>query len=840
MGSRHNTIAMPQLPTLPIVEIVSELQAALGTSPCVVLEAPPGAGKTTYVPLALLDQPWLAGASILMLEPRRLAARAAAARMAQTLGQAVGEVVGYRVRLDSKISARTCIEVVTEGILTRRLQDDPGLEGVGLVIFDEFHERSLNSDIGLALCLDAQAGLRDDLKILVMSATLDGDRVAQMLGGAPILRSRGRAFPVETRFCGRNAKARFEDDMAAAIRRALAEETGSLLAFLPGEGEIRRVAERLDGLGPDIVIAPLYGALPPQDQDRAIKPVAAGLRKVVLATTIAETSLTIEGIRIVVDGGLKRVPRFDANSGMTRLDSVKVSRASAEQRRGRAGRLEPGLCYRLWSEAEDRALAAYDAPEMSNADLAPLMLDLAQWGVSDPAELAWLDPPPTGSASQAVALLQRLDGLDEQGRITPLGKRMAALPLHPRLAHMVLKGAEMGQGGLACDIAALLSEGDFLRFGPADRDVDLRPRLDILNGAKPPRNASLRQGMLSRVREGARQLRRLARIGSDTGERGRAGAILALAYPDRIGQLRGGRGRFRLSGGRGAVLPESDPLAAEDFLVVADLDGQARDARIFLACPLARAELDEVFADHLESGAFVEWDGRAKAVQARRQTRFGALILKDELCRDRPPDQVVAAMVSGIRQMGLECLPWSPEARNFQARIAFLARIEKQGEWPDCSDAALEAGLEDWLGPFLAGIASKAQLDRLDLMQALENLLPWERRQELDRDAPTHLAVPTGSRLKVDYTGDAPMLAVRLQEMFGCGDTPRIAKARVPVVLHLLSPARRPLAVTKDLAGFWNGAYAEVRAEMRGRYPKHYWPDNPLDAEPTRRAKPKG
>jgi ATP-dependent helicase HrpB len=803
--------------SLPVDESLPRLKAVLAERTAAVLVAPPGAGKTTRVPLALLDAPWLKGRKIVMQEPRRLAARAAARRMAATLGEQVGETVGYRVRLDSKIGPRTRIEVVTDGLFLRLLQDDPSLESVGCVIFDELHERGLESDLAFALVRESQGALREDLRVIAMSATLDPGPVSQRLGGAPMVESAGRMFPVETRYLDREAMGRIEDTVASAVRNALAAEGGSALVFLPGVGEIRRVEERLAGLAANIDVVPLYGDLSPADQDRAISPSPPGRRKVVLATSIAETSLTIEGVRLVIDGGLMRVPRFSPRSGMTRLETVRVSQASADQRRGRAGRLEPGICYRLWTEESQRGLLPFTPPEILDADLAPLALELAAWGVADAATLPWLTPPPVASLLTARELLLDLGAIDQAGGITPHGRAMVRLGQHPRLAHLVIKGRELGQGRVAALLTAILGERDFLRLPPGQRDVDLRHRVDIALTGKAPRQ----------IAETARRITpREAK--NETPDLAMTGSLLALAYPDRIGRRRAGTaGRYLLSGGRGAVLPEGDAMANEEFLVVADLDGSAQDSRIFLAAPITAREIEDLYADRIVQEEIVEW---RDSVVARRRRRLGALVLEDKPLNKPDPEKVKAAMLTGLRQRGL---PWTDELRAWRQRIAFLRQLDQS--WPDLSDAALAASLDDWLAPFVDGAAR-----RIDFAEALKALVPWEQQRQLDKLAPTHIEVPSGSRIPVDYGNPAePTLSVRLQEMFGLTDTPRIAGGKVPVTIHLLSPARRPVQVTRDLASFWKTAYRDVKAELKGRYPKHYWPDDPLIAVPTARAKPR-
>jgi ATP-dependent helicase HrpB len=701
--------------------------------------------------------------------------------------------------LDTKVGPRTRIEVVTDGLFLHMLQDDPSLDGIGCVIFDELHERGLETDLSFALVREAQTALREDLRVIAMSATLDPGPVSQRLGGAPVIESAGRMFAVDTR-------------------------------FLPGVGEIRRVEERLRDLGADVDVAPLYGDLSPADQDRAIAPSPAGRRKLVLATSIAETSLTIEGVRIVVDAGLMRMPRFSPRSGMTRLETVRVSQASADQRRGRAGRLEPGVCYRLWTEEAQRGLPPFTPPEILDADLAPLVLELALWGASD-ATLPWLTPPPAAALATARVLLIDLGALNESGAITPHSRTMARLGQHPRLAHLVLKGRELGQGKVAALLAAILSERDFLRLPKGERDVDLRHRVDIALSGK-------RDGALRLIQESARRLMpRDTR--SEAPDVSTTGALLALAYPDRIGRRRpGAAGRYLLSGGRGAALPEGDPMANEEFVVVADLDGSAQDSRIFLAAPITTAEIEELYADRIVSDETVRWGERDGAVLARKQRRLGALVLEDKPLARPDAEKLKAAMLDGVRQLGLSALPWSDDLTKWRERVAFLRRLDES--WPDLSDTALLGSLESWLAPFLDKVSRRDHLARIDLGAALKALVPWDKQRTLDRLAPTHIDVPSGSRVPVDYANPAePTLSVRLQEMFGLLDTPRVGGGKVPLTLHLLSPARRPVQVTRDLASFWASGYRSVKAELKGRYPRHYWPDDPLVAEPTARVRPR-
>ncbi len=831
------------MPKLPIDDLLPDLQRALEASRNAVLQAPPGAGKTTRVPLALLDADWLAGRNILMLEPRRLAARAAARFMAHSLGETAGETIGYRVRLDSKVGPHTRVEVVTAGILIRRLQHDASLEQVGLLVFDEFHERSLQADLALALCLDAQSALREDLRLLVMSATLDAGAVARLLGDAPLLTSEGRSYPVETRYrptrsqFAREPRA-FCEEVAQAVRVALEEERGSLLVFLPGEAEIRRVENALQaaGAGDTAILSPLYGQLSARAQDSAIQPAPAGQRKVVLATAIAETSLTIEGVRAVIDAGLTRLPRFDPNSGLTRLATVAVSRAAADQRRGRAGRLEAGVCYRLWSE--HLHLQPQGTAEILDADLAGLVLELAGWGVRDASQLRWLDIPPAAHFAQARDLLRSLGALGDAGHITAHGRAVLELGTEPRLAHMMLRGRELGLGALACELAALLGERDPLSRAEAG-DADIVQRLEWLRGIGTSRDIA--QGLRKQMLDSAgRWLRQLGceRAANAYDDLGMAGILLACAYPDRIAQRRAAAGhRFLLSNGRGAFFSDAQPLAAQDYIVAAQL-GDGREARIFLAAALERRHLLEYHGDLIREDACVEWDAAEQCVLARRRQRLGELVLTDGPWTKADPEAVRAVLLEGIGRAGSACLPWSDAARQLQARVGFLHRLWPQ-DWPDLGDAALMAGLQAWLAPWLDGMTRLVHLKRLDLHALLLAHLSWQQQRRLDELAPTHVPVPSGSRVRIDYGHETPVLAVRLQEMFGLSATPCIADGRVPLLLHLLSPARRPVQITQDLAAFWNGAYHDVKKELKGRYPKHHWPDQPLAAEATARTRPR-
>lgn len=870
---------------LPIDEVLPGLLAALQNGNCAVLTADPGAGKTTRVPLAMLNEPWLAGGKIIMLEPRRLAARSAAAFMAKQLGEQVGERVGYRVRLDNRVSPRTVIEVVTEGILTRMLQEDPALSGVGAILFDEFHERHLHGDLGLALALQCQGILREDLRIVVMSATLDAARVAQLLGGAPVIASRGRSFPVETSYSLPDAKQRLEDRMAAAIKEALLEREGDVLAFLPGTAEIRRTARQLaeQRLPSGTLVRELHGTLSLEDQAAAIAPAPEGGRKIVLATSIAESSLTVEGVRIVVDSGLMRVSRFSPRTGMSRLETVPLSKASADQRRGRAGRLAPGLCIRLWSEAEHSRLPDFGSPEIAESDLAALRLELAVWGVDDPNELSWLTPPPVPAYEAATELLQALGCLKAAGGPTEAGKAIAALGLHPRLGAMLLRGKETGQLRLASRLAALLSERNLL---PNERSVDIGLRLSRLESGE--REPSLKR-LLAQAERWQRMLEKDGAIQSNlqskqmgnqqsnqqinllsnsrlaaadeyaeehAGPRSKenisasqrsggagaltTGGLLAHAYPDRIAQRRSD-GRYLLAAGRGAAALTADQqLSQAPYLVVCELDDAGAEGRILLADRLDKEELQQELASFIKEEESLEWEEEARAIRGRRRVKLGTLILKETpLKSGLDPEGVAETWLTVIREKGFSFIPFHKSAQSLLNRMRAMQAAGAR-DWPDFSEDALLASMQDWLKPHLGGIRTYAELEKMNMTSLLEGLLTWKQRSELDAEAPLHWSVPSGSKIPIDYSDPAkPFAAVRLQELFGLAETPRLAGGRLPLTLHLLSPAHRQVQVTQDLASFWSNGYFEVKKDLKGRYPKHYWPDNPYEATPTNRAKPR-
>ena len=816
---------------LPIDVVLPDIRTALQHHSNVILSADPGAGKTTRVPLALLSESWLSGKKIVMLEPRRLAAQRAASFMASVLGERPGDTIGYRIRGDSRIGKRTRLEVVTEGILTKILQSDPALEGIGLLVFDEFHERSIHADLGLALALDVQKHLRPDLRILIMSATLDGLALSSMLSGAPLIKSEGRLFPVTTQYLHHPREGPVESSVVSAIVRAVREQPGDVLVFLPGQSEIRRVESLLakEELPQDIDVCLLFGEASPEKQQAALVPSQTGRRKIILSTSIAETSLTIEGLRVVIDSGLARSSRFDPRRGMSGLVTTPVSQSSADQRRGRAGRQQTGACYRLWMESDE--LQKFAQLEILVADLAPVALELAQWGAPEGEGLRFLDPPPAAHISQARAFLERVGALDRDGKLTGHGRAMAQLPVHPRLSHMLLKGMEIGEGAAACDVAALLEERDLLR---GEGDIDLQSRWHVLR-----KDTARDRFAADRVRAQSARLRELMNVQARAVTGGRLGVLLALAYPERIAKRRDAAGRrYQLAGGVGAILPAGSMLSREKFLAVGDVDGVGTEVKIFLAEPMTEDDLREVFADQLVTQDEVRWDARQETVIARRVTRLGAIELS-EVPLSESGDVMTGAMIDGIRQMGLDALPWTNHAISVCTRSEWLRKKGLvPGDWPDLSNEHLMRTVELWLAPYLDGITKRTQLARLDTSSIVDALFTFRQLQELDRLAPTHLTVPTGSRIAVEYSTELqPVLAVRLQEMFGQTETPAVGGGKVAVVLHLLSPARRPLAVTQDLPSFWKNAYADVRKDMRGRYPKHSWPENPMEAEPTKRTK---
>ncbi|WP_037462661.1 ATP-dependent helicase HrpB [Sinorhizobium fredii] len=816
-----------ELPSLPVREILPALAEALETSPSAVLSAPPGAGKTTLVPLFLLDQPWLNGGKIILLEPRRLAARAAAGRMAELLGEKVGETVGYRMRLDNRVSAKTRIEVVTEGVFTRMILDDPELAGVSAVLFDEFHERSLDADFGLALALDVQSALRDDLKIIVMSATLDVERVAGLLGDAPVLQSEGRSYPVDVRYESRNSDERVEDAVVRTIIEAHRSDAGSILAFLPGQAEITRTAERLAGrFDQNTMIVPLYGNLSQKDQDAAIRPAPKGTRKIVLATSIAETSITIDGVRIIVDSGLQRLAVVEASTGITRLETVRVSRASADQRAGRAGRTDPGVAIRLWHAGQTAALAAFTPPQILASDLSGLLLDLAHWGVADPSSLSFIDLPPETTLREARDLLVELGALDAHGALTPRGRLIRDLALPVRLAAMAVSAAEEGQAAEACLIAVMLTEQ-----GLGGNSLDIEDRLRRFRGERSDR-AEAARGL-------ARRMAADLVASKAKGERALPGSLLMHAFPDRIALQRGGRGRFVMANGRGAEVPETERLAAAGMLVIADLTGRAGAQRVLAAAEITRADVEAHMPEAIVTEEQSFFDRASRQVRSRRVTRLGAIVF-DETPLPRPRGEPAArALADGIRQLGLAAIPFPKDVDQLRDRIGFLHR--SIGEpWPDMSDAALLAGLEAWFVPFQGDAGGIDGIKGRDLAEGLLSLVPYDLQRDLAKLAPTHFEAPTGQRHPIHYDGDEPLLSIRVQELFGLKTHPAIGDGRLPLLLELISPGQRPIQTTRDLPGFWAGSWKDVRADMRGRYPKHPWPDDPANAMPTTRAKPRG
>lgn len=833
-----------QLPRLPVVEIFPQLKKALCCSSA-VLAAPPGSGKTTLVPLAILNESWLSGKKIIILEPRRLATRAAATRMAYLMGETVGQTVGYQIRFDRKISAQTRVEVVTEGVLTRRLQSDPELKGVGLVIFDEFHERSIHADVALALCLDLCI-LREELRLLVMSATLDAEPVAALLGDVPIITTQGKSYPVDVEYVNSPIPGRAVDKIVPAVTRVLKERQGDVLVFLPGVGEIKAIQKRLQTIlaTEDLLIYPLYGEMFQKDQDKVLLSDPSGRRKIILATSIAETSLTIEGVTTVVDSGWGRRPTYQPENGLTRLKTGRISKATADQRAGRAGRLGPGYCLRLWTQAEHYSLSQFEVPEILSVDLTEMVLELALWGVSEPEELNWLDIPRVGFYSQAKELLVKLGALSTAGKITERGRRLAELPLHPRLSHMLLQAGLINQVPLACDIAALLGERDILRSDGA-RQVELEKRLELLELYRHSgKGAVLKRGgdpaICSRIdkvsslwqkrTKGARSRRDLTQIGN----------LLVFAYPDRIAMRRKNcPGHYKLATGRGATLPPGDFLAASEYLVVAKMDAGVKDGRIFMASPVDIGELSKFHNDLFTSEREVFWDDKAGRVVAQSCLKIDQLTVEQKVVKDIEATELCSALLAGIKGRGIDCLHWTRDVRQLQARIQCLARWEPQLELPDLSDGTLLENLS-WLEPYLVGITRLSQLKRLDLREIFLGRLAWTIQKRLHSDVPTHFQVASGSKIPIKYSIDQPpLLAVRIQEMFGCIDKPSICRGKVVLLLHLLSPARRPIQITSDLPGFWAGSYRDVKKELKGRYPKHFWPEDPQASQPTRGVKRK-
>ncbi len=832
---------------LPIDEVIPEIITSLSHSNRLVLQAPPGAGKTTVVPLELLNQSWLENQKIIVLEPRRLATIASARRMAQLLGEQVGETVGYRVRLDSKVSASTRIEVITEGILIRMIQDDPELTGVGAILFDEFHERSVLADLGLALAVDVQEGFREDIRIMLMSATLDGDRLGEQFG-APIVTSEGRMFTVDISWEPSRDREWLVDHCYRIIKKELSQSKGSILTFLPGMGEIKQLADKLQlsDLSDDVIIAPLYGTLNRTEQDRAILPSPKGQRKVVLATNIAETSLTIDGVTIVIDSGLHREPRFNSGSGMTQLVTTPISQASAKQRTGRAGRTAPGRSIRLWTEQSHGSRIPFQKPEITTAELSSTLLECAQWGVTDSTNLFWFNEPPCSSIETARTLLIRLGALDSSGRITAMGKMIASIGVHPRLAAIVVEGTRRGQTQLACDLASLLSERDILRSRDHFRQADITLRIDQLNRSRAGQRLGVGgfqvdHGAVKRIIALSNSLKnRIKQSSPAVGSRGDSlslGALLAIGFPERVGRRRDNQSeRYLLSSGSGVHFGDGDPLSKSELIVVAECAAKERDATVFLAAEISREEVEDLFESELEPTSELFWEPREKRVVAREVVRLGAIIFSERRTTELPPEQITSAVIEGIREMGIDSLSWSKSALALLDRLRFLHR-HFPDSWPDLCGEQLLATLEDWLAPFLIGISKQSQFGNIDLLSALKSQFDWNQQQKIDSLAPERLKVPEGSNMRIDYSENPPVLAVKLQMMFGATETPCVGGGKVPVLIHLLSPAGRPVQITQDLVGFWDGSYTEVKKEMKGRYPKHPWPDNPRDAVATAKTK---
>ena len=842
-------------PILPIQAHIADIKKALEISRQAVVQASPGAGKTTRVPLALVNEPWLASKKIILLEPRRLAARSCAAHMAYLLKEKVGQTIGYRIRMDHKISPKTRIEVITEGIFTRKIQNDPALEDTGLVIFDEFHERNIHSDLGLALCMESFEALRDDLRILVMSATMDACAVSDLMGNAPVILSKGNSFPVKTIYtppkAGLKRPLPIETNCALTIKRALSETSGDMLVFLPGVREIKKLVSLLEQtLDSRVHVYPLYGNLSRKEQAKAFQPSNPDERKIVLATSIAETSITIEGVNIVIDSGLMRLPRYSSQTGMTRLDTLPVSKAAADQRRGRAGRTAPGTCYRLWSEYDHGTLRPYTKPEISSIDLAGVVLELAAWGATDPKQLKWLDLPDETAFEQAKNLLKALGALNGQGQITSHGKKMVSAGLHPRLAHMVIKGKEKGQGFLACRIAALLNERDFIRFDQSPSDPDIRLRLEILESMGHTKKdwgkkGKINQRTIHKIIKAARKLAKDFNIMPGKTDIEKAGALLALAYPDRIARKRNNRSNtFLMTSGKGAFFIRPSRVSLNEYIVAVHLDGNIQNAKIFLAAPYSRQEFETDFYNQFKCVQTIFWDKIEGAVKAKEEIVFKKLVVQCRKITGIDPDKACDILVQEIQRAGLLILPWTQRLVSLKDRAEFLHNTGRFPDLPDVSDNTLEKNLKTWLKPFLTGVFSLKQLEKINLEPAFLSLLTWDQQQIIKKNAPTHLKVPTGSKKPLKYRTkkgvlDSPVLEVRIQEMFGLCSTPKIAGSSIPVTLHMLSPAGRQVQITKDLKSFWENTYKHIKKDLMGRYPKHFWPDDPLGAKPTNRAKPK-